>query len=787
MFAPKKTEPYRGWRLTLFQIVVVLAFILLAARTYELQFTQGQQWLELAEENRISRRPIAAARGVIQDRFGKPLARNVPAFNVTIVPADLPGTPEEALRVLERLAALIDAPATDDAAEAAGRGERSLADLVGEGERIAPYRPVTVARDIDREVALRILEDRQNLPGVDVQVAAVREYPTGALTSQIVGYLGPISPERQLELMELGYDPNYDRIGYAGVEAYLEDELAGRKGWRVIEVDVAGLTKSVLREDAAIPGRNVRLTLDTELQQAAQDAIIRRINIVNAEAGKIVTQSGVVIAMDPNTGEVLAMVSWPTYDNTRFARAIDADYYFSELENPLLPLVNHAVGALYPPGSVWKVLTAVGVLQEDVINPDSVLEDPGFIYLPNRYAPNDISRAQRFVCWLQQGHGKVALLEGIAQSCDVYFYQVGGGNPDVSPSILRPGGLGIDNLVRYAHAFGIGTPTGIELPGETAGRVPDRDWKRRNLGENWSTGDTYNAAFGQGYITVTALQLLNMVSTVANGGVLYRPTIVRDYFDAEGRVLDTFEPQVLRTLVAPADGSPPILTPYEDMLLRGKDSLACLCNPTSETYDAARCADASVDYRWSYRLDRNPEPDIEEWEEITYTVNTADPRYLANSICKPQLVNPNYQPPLVEPEHIALVQRGLREVVINGTGKPAALPYVNVAGKTGTAEYCDDVARPLGLCQPGNWPAHAWFVGYAPYEDPEIIVIAFLYNGGEGSGVALPAVREVLDAYFQLKATRAATQGNALDLLLTPTPGPETPEAPAPTQEATAP
>ncbi|MCZ7544399.1 MAG: penicillin-binding transpeptidase domain-containing protein [Anaerolineae bacterium] len=398
------------------------------------------------------------------------------------------------------------------------------------------------------------------------------------------------------------------------------------------------------------------------------------------------------------------------------------------------------------------------------------------------------SRAQRFVCWLDAGHGQVAFLEGIAQSCDVYFYQIGGGNPDVPESVLRSGGLGIDNLVRYAHAFGVGTFSGIELPGETAGRMPDRDWKRRNLGENWSTGDTYNAAFGQGYVTTTPLQLLNMVAAIANGGILYRPTIVEDYFDAEGRVLDPFEPQVLRSIVAPEDGSPPVLTPYEDMLLRGPESLACTCNPGSATYNQQKCEGLLVDYRWSYMLDRNPEPGDDQvaWEEITYTVNTSDPRFIARSICRPDLHNPSYQPPLVEPRHIALVQQGMRDVVVYGTGMTAALPYVNVAGKTGTAEYCDDVARPLGLCQPGNWPAHAWYVGYAPYEDPEIIVIAFLYNGGEGSGVALPAVREVIDAYFNLKATRATETGaGALDLL-TPTTEPETAPTPQPT-EATGP
>ena len=194
-------------------------------------------------------------------------------------------------------------------------------------------------------------------------------------------------------------------------------------------MDVAGLPLRVIQQDDPIPGRNVRLTLDLEWQQAAEEALIRRINIVNSGAGKVVTQSGVVIAMDPRTGEVLAMVSWPTYDNQRFARSIDGEYYFQLFEDPLLPLINHAIQSLYPPGSVWKLLSAVGVLEEDVIDPDVTLNDPGSLVLPNRYAPNDPAASQTFVCWLRSGHGDLAMRQALAQSCDVYFYQVGGGNP----------------------------------------------------------------------------------------------------------------------------------------------------------------------------------------------------------------------------------------------------------------------------------------------------------------------------------------------------------------------
>ena len=281
---------------------------------------------------------------------------------------------------------------------------------------------------------------------------------------------------------------------------------------------MAGRPLQLVGEEKFRAGLSVQLTIDVELQEAAQEALIKRINIVNATEQRLVTQQGVVIAMDPRNGEVLALVSWPSYDNSRFARTIDGEYYFEQVDDPLKPLVNHAISALYPPGSVWKMITAVGVLEEGVIDPSQPLFCPGRLVLPNAFAPRDESQGQTFVCWLRSGHEEVNLLRGIAQSCDVYFYQVGGGNPKVSAATLREGGLGIRDLYRWATAFGVGSELGIELPGELAGRMAEQDWKRRNYGESWSTGDTYNAAFGQGYVTVTPLQLVNAIAAMANGG-----------------------------------------------------------------------------------------------------------------------------------------------------------------------------------------------------------------------------------------------------------------------------
>ncbi|MBN2304855.1 MAG: hypothetical protein JXQ72_10280 [Anaerolineae bacterium] len=758
----RRMLPFQGWRLVLFQAMVVFSLIVLVIRMADLQFARGEQFREDAEENRLQTVLQAAPRGAILDRNGVALAKNDPAYNVTITPAGLPDNPADILGVYNRLSALIDVPATRAIADAAGRtNERSLEEMVIEGLGIAPFRPVVVATDIPVDVMSIILEQAQLLPGVDIQVASVREYPTGAATAHLIGYLGPIGPEEERQLRELGYNPAFDRIGYAGIEAFFEEELAGVRGTQLWEVDVAGEPLRLLEEEKRVAGVTVQLTLDIELQEAAQDAITRRINIVNADAQRVVTQQGVVIAMDPRNGEILAMVSWPTYDNTRFARSIDGDYYFSQAADPLRPLLNHAISATYPPGSVWKLITAVGVVEEDVIDPNQPLYCAGQLVLPNAYAPLEESRGQTFVCWLRNpGHQDVWLLKAIAQSCDVYFYQVGGGNPDVGADTLRPGGLGIFDLYRWATAFGIGSELGVELPGELAGRMPENQWKRRNYGQSWSTGDTYNAAFGQGYITVTPLQLISAVASMANGGTLYQPTIVKNLQDARGTILQEFEPHIART-VLPPDDEDIVLLLQEDMLIQGENSLACRCEPDSDYYDEAFCDPAN----YTSQYDRDPNPDDDITDLVRYRVNVPY-NYTFNAGVCDQLeweslgrestfrTGHSYLPPLATIESIDWVQRGMREAVLTGTASNAVLPYVNVAGKTGTAEYCDDIAGPLGLCVPGQWPAHAWYVGYAPYEAPEVMVIAFVYNGDEGSAVAAPIVREVLDAYYQIKNAR---------------------------------
>ncbi len=749
--------PFQSWRLTFFQAVIFAVFLLFGIRMYELQVLRQSAFQASADDNRFDEVLLPARRGAIFDRNDTRLAFNVPAFNVTIIPAQLPADEEEELAVFNRLSALVDVPPTREIAAQAGAFTRSIQDFVEEGEGIAPFNPVTIAVDVPQLVAMQILEERIYMQGVDIDTVAVREYPTGALTTHIIGYMGPVPAEQEAELRAQGYDPAFDRIGYEGVERYLENRLSGIRGRVINEVDVAREVIRVVQQVDPVPGQNVRLTIDTNLQAFAQRALIDQLEELNSAAGRTISQRGVVIAMDPRTGEVLALVSYPSYDNSRFARAIDGEYFFEIAADPLRPLVDNTIKSKYPPGSVWKIITAAAVLEENVIDPNTFLLDEGQILVENRYAPNDRAASQRFVCWLRTGHGLVDMTRGIAWSCDVYFYQIGGGNPNLSALTIRPGGLGIDDLFRYGTAFGIGSELGIELPFENPNRMPDPDWKRRNEGESWSTGDTYNAAFGQGYVNVTPLQLINSVAASINGGVLYQPTIVREFLDEERQIIDAFAPKVLRTINRELLGAGEELTLLllEDMLMKGSASLACVCEPNSQWYAPSRCD--PVGYRNT--ADLNPDPTVEDLH--SYRIHIPLNYSFNGSVCQPvrfRAPGEPYIPPFVSAKSLDLVREGMRAAVVaeGGTAQPAALPFVEVAGKTGTAEYCDDHAWARNLCVPGQWPAHAWYTGYAPYDAPEIIILAFVYNGGEGSQVALPIVRKTMEEYFRLKDERAA-------------------------------
>src|SRR5574341_615903 len=326
----------RPLRLHIFQAVVIIAFALLALRIYQIQFVEREQYVFQADENRFDEVSIPATRGIILDRNGKPLAVNVASANVTVTPALLPTDPEAELAVLTRLASLINIPLRGelDTVDERGIPQRSLLTMVREGQGISPFRPVVVKSDADHETARIIMAERSTLPGVDIEWVSVREYPTGSLTTHVIGYMGPI-PESRAEFFESqGYVLDRDRIGYDGVEFSLDEMLAGRPGLQIVERDVAGqIIRTVGESRPPQPGYSVRLTLDIDLQQAAQAALVEALEGLRQlrPDNPIGFDRGVVIAMNPRTGEILAMVSWPAYDNSRFARAIDYPYYLQSV------------------------------------------------------------------------------------------------------------------------------------------------------------------------------------------------------------------------------------------------------------------------------------------------------------------------------------------------------------------------------------------------------------------------------------------------------------------------
>lgn len=703
------------WRFLSVYILMGIVVAVFASRLVRLQFLEGQQWTLQAEDNRTEEISVPPQRGIIYDRNGYILARNIASYNIVITPAYLPDDPADVERIYRELSALTGMPTgfplTEESIEQAkllracspGPG---IAQWVALGESNAPYDPVQIQCNVSQEIAMMVRERSAYWPGVGIQIEPVRDYPTGYLTANLIGFLGPIPANVADTYRAQGFDPDRDKVGYAGVELAMDEVLIGTPGRRVVEVDVAGQELRNLEPPVPpVPGNNVVLTIDTRLQAAAQAALETEIQSWNNYYGYIRISSGVVIAMNPQTGEILAMAQYPTYENNRLARIIP-EYYYRQLEqDPRHPLNNAAISAEYPPGSTFKLSTATGALNEGVVTLSQIIDAPGELLLTERFSPTDPGNVRPFRDWIYDqnpaGFGRIDFLHCIAYSSNVCFYKLGGGYPGEIEN-----GLEIWRLQQYARSLGYDRPSGIELPGEASGLIPDPTWKRINRGENWSTGDTYIASVGQGYVLATPLQVMLSGATIANDGVLMQPTVIREIRDGQGNVLTLFWNPIAHTVTD---------QPLEE--------------------DSYQISPFVPNVRWDITTD----PVIEDFEcEGGYCTSTG--------LFK-----------TVEPWVVESVQRGMRMAVTEPLGTlNRDFSFRNypiaVAGKTGTAEYCDDVALSQNRCSFGNWPTHSWTLAYAPYDNPEIIIIAFMYNGGEGGVVAAPVVRMVMDAYFEIKS-----------------------------------
>lgn len=707
----------------LFRMALVAFFAVIALRLYQLQVRQGEEYRAQADENRFQIMEESAPRGVIYDRAGVILTRNRPSFEVALIPEDIPedntdteGVDEEAqeiehvlrllradsdstvaLRVAEimfrRLGRLkfqevvegvgvplsfVTVPGAVEEAtanpDAPANSTSNLPDLIEIPDISQPLpiqaltalvqsaiqfarqggssRAVPILDLVERPTAFEVSEEVYRLPSVQVNQVPVREYPYADLVSHMLGFMGPIPAALAEDYTAEGYTNLNEKVGLSGLEYSYQTQLRGTPGYKNLEVDILGREMRTVGQVAdPVPGNNLILGTDLRLQRAMREALE---GAMEEKAAKW----GVVIAMDPMTGLILGMVSLPSFDNNIFAEGINEEYLALE-DDERRPLINYAIGGVYPPGSTFKMTTAGAALQEGIISGDGIVVDNGPMYLPNRFAPNDLSMAQKFVSWnhkLGINHGALNVVRALALSNDIYFYWVAGGYPpDQIP------GLGARKLAQWTALFGYGDPTGIDLPGEVGTIVPNDQWKRQQYAESWTTGDSYNMGIGQGYVLATPLQVLVASSAVANGGKVVQPQVVYQMTDANGGLQRDFAPQITRELPISA-------------------------------------------------------------------------------------------------ENMNLLQQGMWSVVNSdeGTATTARIDGVTVAGKTGTAEFCEYIPdeQDCRRDDKDNLPTHAWFVGYAPFEAPEIAVVAFVYEGGEGSATSIPIVKQVMEAYFREIAPR---------------------------------
>ena len=478
----------------LFAAVFVCVFAFFSRAAY-LQTWSGATYAKMAVDNKTRGQPILAKRGIVYDRNNVPLVENVPSFDIVAIPADLPRNKQERERMVRELAAVIGVP--ED--ELLSRFSRMS---------LAGVAPVLVHEDAVRDVALLLETKTKEFPGISVKKNAVRRYPEKEYFSHVLGYVGRVS-ESDMEKNE-GLFP-IDSIGKMGIEGSYDVFLRGVNG--IIEREINAVSRITnerqVREDTI--GANVILTIDAGLQKKITDVLVRAM----AEAPS--ARGAAAAALDPSTGEVLALVSVPSYDNNIFATATSRQAYQRLERDPLHPFFNRVIAGTYPPGSSLKPFVALAALQEGTITAKTTVVSTGAIVVHNPYNPD---ASQLFRDWKEGGHGVVDVYKAIAESVNTFFYAIGGGYGDID-------GLGIQRIKKYLTLFGFGSETRVDVKGEGAGVIPDQAWKEKELGAKWVLGDTYNASIGQGNILVTPLQLARAYAALANGGNLVQPYLVK--------------------------------------------------------------------------------------------------------------------------------------------------------------------------------------------------------------------------------------------------------------------
>jgi penicillin-binding protein 2 len=453
--------------------IAMAALLVIVCQLWYLQVLEGGRFQEASDKNRIRIRPIAAPRGILFDRRGRPLVDNRPAFTLSLIPRELERDPVKRDATLGRLAALLQIP---------------FADLQEAVTRVSAdsILPVRVRRGLSMDDVARVEEWKLELPGVIVEVEPQRAYPNSRFAAHLLGYVREASDEQ----LKQGRYRRGDMVGQSGLERLLDEFLRGKDGGERIEVDAMGRQVRMIQSTEPHPGAQVITTVDRRIQEVAERAM----------EGK----AGSVVVMDPRNGDVLAMVSTPAFEIDRFTGSIDRNAWLRVMQDPNHPLLNRTIQSQYPPGSVFKLVVAAAGLQEGTLVPGDRVQCTGQFQLGT----------WTFRDWKKEGHGSVDLMRGIRDSCDVFFYTAG----------LK---IGAPAIAKYATGFGFGSATGIDLGGEKFGLIPQPRASRRGVPATWHAGETVNISIGQGAVLVTPMQVARFMSAIANGGVLWKPRLVQ--------------------------------------------------------------------------------------------------------------------------------------------------------------------------------------------------------------------------------------------------------------------
>ncbi len=631
--ASPETETNRR-PLALFGVAAGLIMAVLVGRLFMLQVLAGSDNLAWANRQRVREQVERAPRGIIYDRNKTVLASNQASYDITAIPQLLPRDTAARQAEYARVGAMVGKSPADIQAgvEKSCHGPDDQACLASSVPQLA-------AAGVTREQALLVDQSSSSLPGFELDVNPIRQYSDDGLLSVFLGYTGRVNTD-EIKADPSDYGPT-DFIGKLGLEKQYESQLRGTNGGQETEVDATEKPIKVLASRDPVPGNNLILSIDQQLEQHFAAALQKQMTASGA-------QQAAGVALNPNTGEILAAVSLPSYDNNLFSRGISTADYQGLTSNPGQPLFNKVTAGGYPSGSIIKPIGAAAALQAGIVSAITSVLDGGKILVPNKYDP---SNPTIYYGWERtSGLGVVNVMTALARSSDIFFYKVMGGLFGTNEDFTHP--LGVDKLASFYQLFGLGAKTGVDIPGEASGRVPTPAWKKAFSGTDWYTGDTYNISVGQGDLLVSPLQMAAAISAIANGGTLYKPHFVNQIVDEAGRVIQQFTPEVTRQNFISAQN---LATVRQGM-----------------------------------------------WMAVN------DPSGTACCIIKQQVPVP-------------------------------------VAGKTGTAETVvhDNGGDPNLQNKPD-----AWFEAFAPYNNPQIVMVALVVHAGEGAEYAVPPVRETMAWYF---------------------------------------